>query len=440
MSEKEHILNPSSKVVNSYSLIISSLAFEEKKLFKKYIEEYNDLYQNILILSPTEFISKLTQYLEYSLRLKSYKFSIEIKEKIKEIIKEKVYKKDYILAQKIKNELLKDKKIFNNEEILPHCDKDKKNGYYIHSCDNTLLIYKYSDKNFFLFCEKCNMIYKDSLIKFKCNESNIDFYSKIIIQENNLTENELPLATWSKYHCNAVINDLMKCQKCSNNLYLLKKTNNNLEKKYIYCKKCKKLWYPTQIHWECLICKKLFSCDAKAYNPLEFKTIKICIKDAIINKIRAKPEYLDCDCNFSERIFFHKISCKGELFFGELNGKKTIICEKCDSIGFYDGYVWTCPLCYKKTKNKNDNKNKENKDDKKDNKSVNKIPLRKKYKMLNNKNKYNLNDNLSTNNILNKNKENIIEKEKEDNNEKEEYKTLDKSEDNNNIKNNNKKK
>ena len=166
-------------------------------------------------------------------------------------------------------------------------------------------------------------------------------------------------------------------------------------------------------------CKKLFTCDAKAYNPLEFKTIKICIKEAIVNKIRAKPEYLECNCelDYSEINFFHKANCKGNLFFGELNNKKTVICDKCDSIGFYDGYIWTCPLCLKKTKNiieKNDkNKNNllENKsvlhsknkdkliDNEKDNFSMNKIPIRKKYKMLN---EYNMTDNLSTNNIQNK--------------------------------------
>ena len=55
---------------------------------------------------------------------------------------------------------------------------------------------------------------------------------------------------------------------------------------------------------------------------------------------------------------------------------------------------------------------------------MNKIPLRKKYKMMK--------DNLSTNNIKNKNKENSKENDKEEKN-----KTLDKSEDNFSAKNNN---
>ena len=411
MTEKENIL------------ITQFLSLEEKKLFKKYIEEYNDLYQKILILSPSIFIAKLNQFVEYSLRSKNNKYSRKTKEKIENIITEKIYKKDYKLAQKIKLNILNDKnKEYFKGEILPHCDNDKKNGYYIHSCDEKFLFFEIDnlqEKNKFLFCAKCNMIYKDNLIKFKCNENKTDFYSKLILNDNKNNEEDLPYATWAKYHCNAVINDFMKCQKCSSNLFLTKKKLKNSEKKYLYCKKCKKAWYPSLLHWECLICKKLFTCDAKAYNPLEFKTIKICIKEAIVNKIRAKPEYLECNCelDYSEINFFHKANCKGNLFFGELNNKKTVICDKCDSIGFYDGYIWTCPLCLKKTKNiieKNDkNKNNllENKsvlhsknkdkliDNEKDNFSMNKIPIRKKYKMLN---EYNMTDNLSTNNIQNK--------------------------------------
>ena len=421
-------------------IITSSLTIEEKKLFKKYIEEYNDLYQNILLLSPSEFITKLNKLVEYSLHNKN-KYSEKDKEKIKEIITEKYYKIDYKFAQKIKLKLIKEKKTYFKGEILPHCDKDKKNEYYIHSCDEKFLIFE-KDKNIFLFCEKCNMIYKDNLIKFKCNENKIDFYSKIILKTENTNEEDLPYATWSKYHCNAVINDLMKCQKCSNFLFLLKKNLKNIEKKYLYCKKCKKAWYPSFLQWECLICKKLFSCDAKAYNPLEFKTIKICIKEAIVNKIKAIPNFLNCECdfNFNEINFFHKASCKGELFFGKLNGKKTVVCSKCDSIGFFDGYIWTCPLCLKKTKNKldenkednkenkenieiksvinNNNKNKEenklllNNKEKKDNVSMSRINIRNKYKMLN---KFNLTDNLSTNNI----KKSVSDINKEESNEKE---------------------
>ena len=403
MTEKENLL------------ITSLLSIEEKKLFKKYLEEYNDLFHKILLLSSSEYINKLISLVEYALRLKNNNYSKKSKEKIEKIIIEKYYKIDYEIAKKIqlkKNEINKE---YFQGEILPHCDKDKLNNYYIHSCGEKF-IKNEIDKKIFLFCAKCDMIYKENLIKFKCAENNIEFYSKLIrndINKNN--EDDLPYATWAKYHCNAVINDLMKCQKCSNNLFLLKKILKNSEKKYLYCKKCKKAWYPSFLQWECLICKKLFTCDAKAYNPLEFKTIKICIKEAIVNKIKAVPQYLECNCvfNFSEINFFHKVSCRGELFFGELNGKKTVVCDKCDSIGFYDGYIWTCPICLKKTKNKivdnnyiNNNINKDNNNNiniNNNNETKSMMHLNKakeeNYKSLYNK----INNNISINNSINNN-------------------------------------
>ena len=54
---------------------ISSFTYEEKKLLKKYMEEYNDMYQKILILSPNEFISKLIKHVEISLSSKTNKYS-----------------------------------------------------------------------------------------------------------------------------------------------------------------------------------------------------------------------------------------------------------------------------------------------------------------------------------------------------------------------------
>ena len=370
MREKEKQINNEHKI---------SFTEDEKRLLKKYIEEYNDIYQKILLLTPEDFIKKLIKHVEFTLRSKINKYSQETRNKVQKFLIDKIYQSDYknalIIRKNIKKmNIYELSKNFFKDEIIPHCDRDKKNGFYIHTCGEKFQTYKYKTSNDYyhilnydknkkakdintihyeniLFCKKCNMIYKGSLIKFKCAETSIDFYSKINIA-NSDNEDDLPYATWSKYHCNVVINDLMKCQKCSNILYLFKKSIKKIEKNFIFCKNCNQMWSPIQLRWECLICKKKFTCDAKAYNPLEFKPLKICVKEAIVDRIRAYPQYLDCKCNidFSKTIFFHRNSCKGELFFGELNGKKTVVCNKCDSIGFYDGYVWTCPICLKKTK------------------------------------------------------------------------------------------
>ena len=220
----------------------------------------------------------------------------------------------------------------------------------------------------------------------------------------------------------------MKCQKCSNNLFLIKKKIKNEKKNYIFCKNCNEMWAPEEVKWECLICKKKFSSDAKVYNPLEFKALKICVKDALVEKIKAVPKYLDCGCDFTEANIFHRTSCRGELYLGELNGKKTVICNKCDSIGFYDGYIWTCPICFKKTKNiVRENKFEDSKNvekslnkNKLDNKSV--INIRGKEKSIDNEGKddkdnisvskiYKDNNNHRRNNFFNLIKNNINLKE-----------------------------
>ena len=355
------------------------LTEEEENLFTKYLEEYNDTYPKILLLNPLEFFQNITKGLEFSLKEKINGFSQESKTKIEEYLIEKIYPSDYkfasLIRKNIKNRNSSEiSSHYFKGEILNHCDDDKLNGYYIHSCGerfqyfryktsnnlNNSMVYKNIDKkncgtNFdiFLFCEKCEMIYKSSLIKFKCHLTGEDFYSKILEldKNDNNDPNSLPPATWKKYHCNAVMNDKMKCEKCENDLYFISNTK-------VFCKSCNKEYNPLEIKYKCLICRKIFSSEAKIFNSLEYKALKICIKEAIISKIKAKPKSFGCGCNNDVKKikFIHRKYCRGELFLGELNGKKVVICSKCDSVGGYENYLWTCPLCYKKFKD-NDNNN-----------------------------------------------------------------------------------
>ena len=43
--------------------------------------------------------------------------------------------------------------------------------------------------------------------------------------------------------------------------------------------------------------------------------------------------------------FYHKKDCEGILYVGELNHKIIIVCEKCKAINFYERFIWTCPSC-----------------------------------------------------------------------------------------------
>ena len=353
---------------------------EEEKLFKKYIEEYNELYEKILVLCPNDFIQSLVKRVEITLKDKINGFSKNTKSKIEEFIIEKIYCHDYKYALFAKKNILKRNKnelishYFNNK-IIPHCENDKKDNYYIHSCGAKFQIYKYkpinyldliktnkksicninnNESTYLLYCIECDNIYKDNLIKFKCYSTKEYFYSKIL-DENDLNINHL--ATWKKYHCNIIINDAMKCQKCNNNLYYLKDKNN------IFCRNCNIEFNAKEIKWKCIKCKTDFFAEVKIFNPLEYKNMKICVKETIFNKNKAKPNYLGCGCkfNFKKIDFFHKKSCKGKLFLGELNDKKVVVCENCESLGMYNDYIWTCPKCFKRFKiNKSPEKKNEN--------------------------------------------------------------------------------
>ena len=54
---------------------------EEEKLFKKYIEEYNELYEKILILCPNDFIQSLIKRVEITLKDKINGFPKSTKSK-----------------------------------------------------------------------------------------------------------------------------------------------------------------------------------------------------------------------------------------------------------------------------------------------------------------------------------------------------------------------
>ena len=338
---------------------------EEEKLLKKYLEEYNELYQKILHMSSNDFFQILVKRVEINLKEKFNGFSQNSKTLVENFINEKVYKYDYKFALFVKKNILqrnsseKESFLFK-EEIIPHCENDKNDGYYIHTCGKRFQIFKYKpnsylsiffknknikEKDYLIYCEECDMIYKSDLIKFKCNSTKEDFYSKLI---DTNSKNNFQLATWKKYHCNLIINDAMKCQKCHENLYFL--TDKNL----LFCKKCNLNFDPKKLVWKCIKCKADFISEIKIFNPLEYKNMKICVKETILKKRKAKPNYLGCGCNgeINKMKFFHKNSCNGELFFGELNDKKMIVCSKCESLGMYDGYVWTCPICLKRFKNK----------------------------------------------------------------------------------------
>ena len=175
---------------------IENLSKEEQKLLNIYLNEYNDIFQSILLMPPNEFIHNIIKRVQITLKKKFNDININIRTKIEEFLTEQIYSKEYKYAslalksieKKINNNL--QPKIFEGE-IIEHCNKDKKNGIYIHTCGEPFYLFKYhsnndlennnnnENKNSLLICIKCEKVYKSNLIKFKCNSTGHEFYSFI---------------------------------------------------------------------------------------------------------------------------------------------------------------------------------------------------------------------------------------------------------------------
>ena len=178
------------------------------------------------------------------------------------------------------------------------------------------------------------------MICLPCNKK----YFSTVLQEKE--DGNLFPATWEKYHCGTMINELMKCVKCHHNL------NLDIKTKKLVCqnKSCNFISKPESILWKCFICSKDFRSKAKVYNPLEFQILKKAINFSLLLKKKAAPKELPCGCekDISKLTFYHKEKCRGELYQGILIDKEIIVCSKCHSINFEEKYNWICPICSSK--------------------------------------------------------------------------------------------
>ena len=130
-------------------------------------------------------------------------------------------------------------------------------------------------------------------------------------------------------------------------------------------KKCRFISKQSRIIWTCSTCQEEFKSKVIVYNPLEIKVVKNVIKETLFLKHRAHPNKMPCcklNVFFTE--FFHKKTCRGILYEGELNDNMIIVCEKCHAINLYERFIWTCPKCLRKfrdIKNNSINNNNKNK-------------------------------------------------------------------------------
>ena len=308
--------------------------------------EYNDLFPEILKHNKANFFSSLQRYILIYLSSKNIIFPNGTLDKILKIIEMNYYIDDYSRILNLINYVNKSNTYltYNGHNFLAHCPKTRK---AIHNCGDRFLIL---DNGRYLICKTCNLIYHHRNVLLLCDFCNKEYYTEIkeinSIQKYCI-ENNLKQATWVKYHCNAIMNDTMKCQVCSNILYLNKKNK-------LCCLNCKTEIDQFDIKWKCMICSKEFSSEAKEYDPFIFKIIKITVKQTLFKGVEAKPPYVPCCKINSEQIniykFFHKKECNGLLYEGEMDNKKIVVCSKCHMLNYYYNHYWLCPICKKRYK------------------------------------------------------------------------------------------
>ena len=127
------------------------------------------------------------------------------------------------------NNYIKNPKIFKYiTNFIPHFQKTEKIAY--HNClsplsyGKSIKVNNYKkDNNSFVICVECHKCYKSDMIEMYCSYCQKNYYSLILDDNKNIlfnnTKNSLPFATLEKYHCDFIINEIMKCIKCKSNLY-----------------------------------------------------------------------------------------------------------------------------------------------------------------------------------------------------------------------------
>ena len=324
----------------------------EKKIMDFLIKEYEEIFPEILIMSKKQFLlnvkkgANLTLEDLYTNKIKeNQKFQSLFEDNFKKI--EEKYDLNHNL---LKNKWADFKKNKNEPNYLlkyrKHCFYDS--DYASHNCSNkdTKFILISSDDNNdnieFVICSNCLKTYKSSFILCKCFYCDEEYYSEILPKHHNI---ELFLATWKEYHCPSLISSKMPCIKCKSSFYLNMKTG------MLNCinPKCKFISEPHKILWTCNICKTDFRSDAIVYNPLDKDIIQNAIKQTLLLKHRAHPDKMPCcKLNIFFTEFYHKKSCRGILYLGEINDKLIVVCEKCKAINYYERFIWTCPKCKSK--------------------------------------------------------------------------------------------
>ncbi len=332
----------------------------EQELFDALLDEYNDIFENILNFSEKKMFDNILDNVKAILgpkKMVTYsKMSIA---RVLSSLKLTNYLPDITSLRQLKDIMISlGKKDRTNkipflkiDDIFSHCKECSK---CYHTCGEVLLKPGAFD---YIICLKCRMVYKKELIHLYCNECKEEYYSYVIDDSEPEYEDYYP-ATWEKYHCPNFIFEEMVCPSCDSMLYY--NENNDLLKCFECNWKCK----AKDKKWICEICDAEFSSEVKEYIRFETKPMVNCVRDALVQKINARPAEMNC-CGEDPRYynFIHEEKgCKGVLYIGFLQKKTMVVCSECRLVQSIKDVCWWCPNCKsrffcKKEKKDRNNKN-----------------------------------------------------------------------------------
>ena len=414
MENSKQFSNSANSKYNQFLNDINNGNYVEKKINHFLKNEFEEVFSEILIINKQQFIDQIKKGVSLSLE-DLYSEKCLTNEKLLNLIEASLLSitNDYIniynfLSKSWSNHEKISKRKGQEEEMLTifrkHCINTDEYAY--HNCEfknnNFIVINEENQnkKNKYIICIACKRVYLSSFILCRCNKCNVDYYTNVL---NTKEEMDLLPATWDNYHCAQIINEKMKCIKCKEVFYLNMKTGN------LVClnKKCGFISKPSRILWTCTVCKKDFKSGCIPYNPLDLIIIKRTIRQTLLVKHLAHPNRVPCcKINVFFTSFYHKNACKGILYVGELNNSLIIVCDICHAINFYDRFIWTCPKCGKRFRDKvkilpnNDNNNKNSNN----NEEIEKKPSIKNIissrRTINNNNENNLNNNKTNTNVI----------------------------------------
>ena len=257
-----------------------------------------------------------------------------------------------------------------------------------------------SNETMYIICEECKKVYVKDLFNNFCSFCKESYLSSIISSKEN---KDNFLISYSNPHCDTFINRTIPCKLCKEKLYVF-----NSDKK-IKCLKCNYIMdisAKNEFNWQCPKCNKYFKSNIKYYNPSENLILTKILKKALLLKIKAKPQFINCcKIDINSTPFFHKKECKGLLYLCNVenyflkNKKWAIVCEKCQAINNCKNFIWTCPKCGKRIRETNDDYDNINKSNKKEYEIIynNINETNKKENIINSAGKDNINNNSNMN-------------------------------------------